>query len=142
LDILKTGVAPVVYQTGIAPVNSCPLKGKYLSRSLKGKREQAFCAADLYSGAKYLVEPSLAQAALVAGSDVSSVWWALQRMPFRKAILADEMPLVPARPKKACPVPVPVQAGVNDAVLYDLIREIGIDRLLTVAAAVEAQAHY
>jgi hypothetical protein len=57
-----------------------PLRGRYLSRSLRdNKRKADFTAADLYRGTTQLVEPSLAQAALITGSDVTAVWWALQR---------------------------------------------------------------
>ena len=132
--ISKTGAMPVMYQTGTRPVNSTPLQGKYLSRFLKSKREKAFAGADLYSGATHLVSPTLVQAAGIADSDVSSVWWALQRLPFRKEIIAGDLPLVPARPKKPS-VPVPM---VDDAVILDFVRKVSVPRILDAAVAVEA----
>jgi hypothetical protein len=106
--------------------------------------DQAFAAADLYRGNKRLIDPTLAQTAFITGSDITALWWALRREDHREEIIAGRLPLVPSRPKKACSVPAP-KAAVDDAgligIIGDIIGQIGIDRLLTVAAAVEAQAH-
>jgi hypothetical protein len=83
--------------TGLGPVNSIPpIKGRYITRSLKTRNEAAFAAAD-------------------------------------------------SRPKEARSVPAP-QAGIDDVgfigVIRDIISQIGVDRFLRIAAAVEAQAHH
>jgi hypothetical protein len=96
------------YQNDAVSVNSTtptPLKGRYLSRSLKGRHEGAFASADLYCGTKYLVEPSLQQAALITGNEVSAVWWAVHRLPFREAIIAGELPLIPPHNRKGSNLP-------------------------------------
>jgi hypothetical protein len=111
-----------------------------LSRSLKDRSQAAFAGADLYTGRKQLVEPSLAQAAVITGSDVSSVWWALQRERFRDDILGGWMPLVPPRKKEKKPPPLApiVYGNVDDAAVIDFARNIGIARVLDAAVAVEA----
>jgi hypothetical protein len=81
-----------IYTTGLGPVNWGPLRGRYLRRSLRNKNEAAFTAADLYRGIRQLVEPSLAQAAFLAGSDVTAVWWALHREEYRGDIIVGLMP--------------------------------------------------
>jgi hypothetical protein len=130
------------YPTAPVAVNSSALRGRYLTRSLKGK-EAAFAGADLYRGVKQLVEPTLAQAAFLTGSNVNAVWWALHRREFREEILCGEMPLVPP-PSRAVPVPAsngndvtpPMTVGV-DQMLAEAIRIVGIDHALAIAARVE-----
>jgi hypothetical protein len=125
------------YQTGAVSVNSTtptPLKGRYLSRSLKGKHEGDFVSADLYRGTKYLVEPSLQQAALITGSEVSSVWWAVQRLPFREAIIAGELPLVPPH-KKASILPATNGTAVHFERLIEMAKATGAELWLAAGAA-------
>jgi hypothetical protein len=138
MDILTT------YTTGFGPVNSIPrIKGRYITRSLKTRNDAAFAAADLYHGKKQLIEPTLAQTAAITGSDVSAVWWASQREEHRREILAGLLPLVPSRQRKApASVPVPKVDDAVIGVIRDIIGQIGMDRFLTVAAAVEAQVHH
>jgi hypothetical protein len=133
----------MLYQTGLAPVNRSPLRGRYLSRSL-GKREGWFVGADLYRGDRYLVEPSLEQAALLTGSKVSAVWWALRREECREAIIAGELPLVPPSVPKANGAPsVPVfNSGIDDAELMHIAHVVGAERMLAAAVAVENGQHY
>jgi hypothetical protein len=131
------------YPTGLRLVNSIPLplKGRYLKRSLKNRHLAAFVGADLVSGEAQLVEPTLAQAAFITGSEVMSVWWAMQRQDHREEIIAGLMPLVPSRHKKAYSVPA-AKAGIDDVMLFDIISKVGVDHTLAIAAAVEAQAHH
>jgi hypothetical protein len=84
-----------------------------LNRFLRGnKRKADFIAADLCRGAKQLVEPSLAQAALITGSDVTAVWWAFRREEYRDEICHGEMPLIPPR-AKAPPMSAPKVNGAT-----------------------------
>jgi hypothetical protein len=134
----------LTYTTRLGLVNAMPLRGKYLGRSIRTKKDAAFFGADLYRGEKRLVEPSLAQAASITGSDISAVWWALHREEYRSAILYGELPLVPSRQRQApalVPVPKVEDAGLV-AVIRDLVGRIGVDRLLTVMSAIEVQAHH
>jgi hypothetical protein len=128
-----------VYLTELRPVNpapSLPLRGRYLSRGLKGKHEAAFVAADLYAGRKHLIEPSLAVAAAITGASPTEVWWALRRQMERAAILSGQMPLVPSRPHKA--PAVNGNGSVSDAELLQIVRSVGVARVLDAAVAIEA----
>ena len=128
----------LTYATDVMPVNweAVPLRGRYLCRSLDSKAKAAFVGADLYRGTSRLIEPSLAQAAFITGSDVTAVWWALRREEYRSEICRRLMPLMPARPKKngkALSVPM-----VDDAEIINFVRNVGIGRVLDAACAVEA----
>jgi hypothetical protein len=121
-----------------------PLRGRYLSRSLQDKKVCAFIGADLYRGIAHLVEPSLTQSALLSGSDVTAVWWALRREKYRDEIIRGLLPLVPPR-QKAPPVSAPKSNGcvqlelfeINDAELINLARRVGPQRMLEAACAAE-----
>ena len=121
------------YQVGRWSVNST-VTGQYLSRARWTRRERYFVGADLYRGVKQLIEPTLAQAAFLAGSNVSAVWWACQREDHRDEIIPGLMPLMPPRPKKP-QLPVPM---VDDAEIISFVRTVGIGRVLDAAVAVEA----
>jgi hypothetical protein len=119
--------------TGLGPVkwSPTPLRGRYLRRSLNSKLKAAFVGADLYRGDTQLVEPSLMQAAFITGSEVSAVWWALQRGEFRSEICLGLMPLAPSRASKA-------KAPISDPEVINFVRTVGIGRVLDAAVAVEA----
>lgn len=115
------------YQTGSGSVNS-PVTGQYLSRARLTRRERDFVSADLYRGVKFLVQPTLAQAAFLAGSNVSAVWWACHREEFRDEIIRGQLPLVP--PLALKPIP--------DTAVVSFVRHVGISRMLDAAVVVEA----
>jgi len=117
----------LTYPTSLAPVNST-VTGQYLSRARLTRRERDFVGADLRRGVKFLVHPTLAQAAFLAGSNVSAVWWACHRQGFRGEIIRGLLPLVPPRVSK----PIP------DTAVVDFVRTVGITRVLDAACAVEA----
>jgi hypothetical protein len=73
------------YQTGGESVDRSALKGRYLRRSLKDKRQAASVGADLYRGVRQLTGLSMTQAAFLTGSDVVSVRWAARREEYRDA---------------------------------------------------------
>jgi hypothetical protein len=131
------------------PVNCSPLRGRYLGRSFGSKHEAAFAGADLYAGRKQLVEPSLAQSALVTGSDASSVWWALRREDYREAIIAGELPLVPARTKApplvpgtngSSALPASITGMIADSDVISFVRSVGVNRVLKAACLLESAA--
>jgi hypothetical protein len=97
---------------------------------------RAFVAADLYSGACYLIKPTLKQAAWLAHVNYSYAHWAVKRYAQRKDILAGLLPLVPPFTPKSTSIITP--ETVTDAELADVIRKAGISRTLDVAAMVEA----
>jgi hypothetical protein len=136
----------LTYPTKPSLVNSIPLRGKYLSRTPRTPRECDFLGSDLYRGVFHLIEPSLAQAAFLAGShNTTAVWWAVKREDFRMEILNGDLPLVPARlgvPKTNGHARVaPTRANgesVDDVTLIAVIRNCGVERTLQAAMAVEA----
>lgn len=123
-----------------------PVRGRYISRLLQNAAHAAFLGADLHSGRAVLVGPSLVQSALIAGSNVTAVWWAERRQEHRPAIIAGERPLIPrpSRPDDKPPAPngngglMPVPATIDDATLFALIQMAGTDRVLAAAVAVES----
>jgi hypothetical protein len=50
-----------------ALVNPVPITGRFLAHNRKNRIERAFLAADLHTGAKGLVEPTVSQSALLTG---------------------------------------------------------------------------
>jgi hypothetical protein len=112
---------------------SMPITGQALSRKRNWQpHEREFVAADLYSGSKRLIKPTLAQAmALTGAGSTASVWWATKRESLREEIMRGWLPLVPPREVKP-------SAPVSDGELFDLVRNVGIGRVLEAACAVEA----
>jgi len=118
---------------------STPVSGRYLSHNKYDAIGRAFLAADLYTGAKVLVKPTLKQSALLARVNATYAWWAVRREPERATIEAGSVPLVPAQHK-------PLLLGIDlDALaakpnpdLVALVRSVGIDRVLEAACFVEA----
>jgi hypothetical protein len=110
-----------------------PVTGQSLSRKRNWQpHERDFWAADLYSGAKRLIKPTLAQAASLTGAgSTSSVWWALQRESVRQEIMNGWMPLVPPRALKS-------KAPISDPEIIDFVRTVGLERVLDAAVVVEA----
>jgi hypothetical protein len=142
-----------VYLTTPDSVNSIPIRGRYLNRPERTKRECAFLGADLYCGRLHVVDLSLEQAAFLSLSTPSAVWWAAQRQEHREAILRGELPLVPA-PSRTPTLPVlngnghapPILNGNGHAVtedieLFDVIKRAGVDRTINAAIAVERALH-
>lgn len=132
LTVYRPNLGPVNATPTIVRVESMPVTGQALSRKRNWRlHERAFWAADLYSGDKRLIKPTLAQAAALTGAgSTSSVWWALQREAVREEIMLGLLPMVPPRATK----PVPV----SDGDLFDFVRNVGIGRVLDAACAVEA----
>jgi hypothetical protein len=112
---------------------SRPVTGQALGRKRNWQpHEREFWAADLYTGGRRLVKPTLAQAAALTGAgSTTSVWWALQRESVREEIMRGWLPLVPPREMKS-------KARVSDDELFDLVREAGIGRVLEAACLVVA----
>lgn len=121
-----------LYHLPTSGVNPTPITGRALCHSTAPLVERAFVAWDLISGAHYLVSPTITQAAGLARVNRTYAFWAGQREAHRAQILSGELPLVPARPK---PLLVP---AVDDAVILDFVKQVGIDRVLNAAVAAEA----
>jgi hypothetical protein len=138
------------YPTVQSPVNhTTPVRGRLLSRSPSSHHERAFRGADFYCGRAHLVKPTLMQSAFLAHSTPTAIWWAVHREAYRAEILAGLLPLTPprVRPLRApfniftsCTEPAlpPIDTAIDDAELVAIARLVGIDRMLTAAAVVEA----
>jgi hypothetical protein len=110
-------------------INSIPIGGRYLAHNHLGRTKRAFLGADLVTGTAHLVAPTQVQAAILAGVNRTYVQWALKQAANRAEIENGQLPLVPPHSK----------GMTDDAALFEIIREVGVERILTVAAAVDAQ---
>jgi hypothetical protein len=114
----------------IVRVPPMPVAGRYLAHSKLSSVERAFLASDLVSGDKLLVRPTIVQAAMLARVNKTYAWWAIRQQGNRAEIEAGYLPLVPAREVKP-------SAPVSDGELFDIVRDVGIGRVLEAAIAVE-----
>ena len=98
-----------------------PITGRYLAHAKHTHNEWAFIGADLATGRRHLVDPTIIQAAFLAhGVNRSAVQWALQRLNERIAIEGGVIPLV-RKPVKALPAPVSVEER-----LADIVSDVGL----------------
>jgi hypothetical protein len=115
------------------------LTGRYLAHNGKSRVVRAFYAADLHSGAKRLVTPTMTQSAYLARVSPAYAWAAAKRMDQRFQIENGWIPLVPPSVSKAngSMLPMSITGQMPDSDLIDFIRSIGVDRVFeaTVAAA-------
>jgi hypothetical protein len=118
-------------------VNSTPIPvtGNFLAHNQRSRVTRAFIAADLVTGAKRLVEPTVVQAALLTGVNRCYAHWAIKRLIERDQIEAGHVPLVPPKVNGASLL---VPTEIPDFDLIDLARRVGADRMLAAAVAAEA----
>jgi hypothetical protein len=137
-----------------------PLGGRYLAHNQLSLVKKAFFGADLATGRRPLVAPTVLQSAMLARVNPTYVRYAIKRLGERTAIEAGLIPLVP--PHSEIPVPpangnghapplsngngttghtVPTTLGVEDSSLFDLIAAIGVDRVINCAVEVERALH-
>jgi hypothetical protein len=125
-----------------ALVNPVPITGRFLAHNRKNRIERAFLAADLHTGAKGLVEPTVSQSALLTDVNRTYAWWAVKRQAERTQIEAGLVPLIPASsvahaangnnglPALAIEIP--------DFELIEFVCSVGVDRVLDAAVVAEA----
>lgn len=117
-------------------VGSTPITGRHLAHNRSSIVERAYLSADLHVGARFLVAPTVLQAAALARVNVTYVHHALKQAGNRFWIENGHMPLVPPRIKEP---KVPMVPEVYDqAAIIDFVRRIGIGPVLDAACAVEA----
>ena len=117
--------------TPIEPAKrSLPLSGRHLAHAPLSLVERAFLAADLVTGAKYLVDPTQTQGAALARVNRTYVYWAVKRQAARWNI---ERGLIPLIPTGTTP-----ESGIDDPGLVRLVRSVGVNRVLDAAIAAEA----
>lgn len=131
-----TGNAPVngVMQTcPVQAIEPTPITGRYLSHNWLDPVKRAFLGADLVFGVRYLVDPTIAMAAKLAGTCPSYVHAAIKHYGNRELIEDGVLPLLPA-PK---PRIVTINETADEFVLKEMIARIGIQRALEIAVEVE-----
>jgi hypothetical protein len=119
-------------------VNSASIPGSYLAYNQLSLIKRAFLAADLHLGAKHPTALTQLQSAMLARVNRTYVHWAVKRQAERAEIERGLFPLVPA---------APVRANGNgtahiDQALFNIIATVGVEKALTIAAAVEQAQHH
>ena len=118
-----------------------PISGRFLAHNRHSRIVRAFIAADLHSGALRLAKPTFVQAALLAGVNRAYAHWAIKRQAERAEIEAGLIPLVPASPVSKANgnmLPMSITGQMPDCDVIELVRSIGVNRVLEAAVAVEA----
>jgi hypothetical protein len=129
------------YPESVVNPTATPVSGGYLAHSHRSPIERAFTAADLYLGAIQLVLPTMTQATSLTRVNVTYGWWALKRRNERAAIQAGQVPLAPPRLAKMngnTALLVPPASEIDDSTFISIARNVGADRMLAAAVAVEA----
>jgi hypothetical protein len=122
------------YQITELVANAAPITGRFFAHNRLSRVERAFLAADLVTGATRLAEPTVVQAAILAGVNRTSAGWAKQAAN-RPDIIRGLLPLVPRSSL--------TRAQIDDHVIVDLVNRVGIDHLLAVMSTAEAaHAHH
>jgi hypothetical protein len=133
------------YQVPATTATSVPaLTGRHLAHTHANRVVRAFNAADLHSGAKRLVQPTMVQAAFIARVSTAYAWWAEKRMAERAAIEAGYVPLVPAgTPARGSgnghTALAPVD--IDDDELVRIAELVGVSRMIDAAAMAERNGH-
>ena len=123
-------------------VSSTLIPGSYLARNKLGLIERAFIAADLHLGAKDLVSPTQIQSAALSRVNHNYVYWAVKRYAERADIERGLVPLIPPQGEPATPkTNGTTTSGIDDSSLVQLVRSVGIDRVIHAAIAVERAQH-
>ena len=116
-------------------VNSASIPGSYLAYNQLSLIERAFLAADLHLGAKRPTALTQQQSATLARVNRTYVHWAVKRQAERAEIERGLIPLVPAAPVRTN------GTGIDQA-LFNIITTVGVEKALTIAAAVEQAQHH
>jgi hypothetical protein len=133
------------YHPKLNGVNPTPISGSLLAHSHASLATRAFWAADLVSGAKYLVAPTQIQAADLTRVNRGYVYHAIRRQAERVEIERGHTPLIPPHgevvvPKTNGATPT-IASGIDDAGLIQLVRSVGVNRVLNAAIVVERAQH-
>jgi hypothetical protein len=130
------------YHLSVPTVNAT-ITGRFLAHSPASAVARAFRAADLHTGAVQLVQPTMVQAAYLAGTSTTYARQAALRLAERAAIENGTIPLMP--PARAIPRANGLALAVlgpelDDSMLVSIAHAVGPERML--AAAVSAEAHH
>jgi hypothetical protein len=125
--------------TAIMATTTLIVNGRYLAQDNLGRIKRALIGADLHTGRMQLVTPTVLQSAVLAKVDVTEVRHALRHLDDRDRIeTAPTVLALPAPRGNGTAILAPQPNGADDA-LFDFVRKYGVDRVLTIAAAVEQE---
>jgi hypothetical protein len=122
-------------------VNPTPISGNYLAHNHASTVIRAFIGADLVSGVRTPVGLNQNQAAGLARVSPVYVHWALKRASERAEIERGHAPLIPPHGEVVVPKTngaTLTTNGIDDAGLIQLVRSVGVNRVLNAAIAVDA----
>jgi hypothetical protein len=130
------------YHSQTNGVNSAALSGNTLAYSHADLITRAFWGADLVEGVKYLIAPKQNQAAALVGVHPTYVCFALRRMAQRADVEQGKIPLIPppAVVPKTNGTALTAASGIDDASLVQIVRSVGINRVLEAAITAERAA--
>jgi hypothetical protein len=114
------------------------LTGRYLAHNRLSHVGRAFLAADLYAGIAEPTALTLTQAAKLARVNYTAAWWASHQSAQRADIVNGLLPLVPARSRTNGHTN---GHTISDPDLETVIHTAGVERVLDIAARVEAAEH-
>jgi hypothetical protein len=132
------------YHPKLNGVNPTPISGSYLAHNHASTVIRAFIGADLVSGVRTPVGLNQNQAAGLVRVNASYVHWALKRLPDRAEIERGHTPLIPPHGEVVVPKTngtTHTANGIDDAGLVQLVRSVGVNRVLNAAIAVERAQH-
>jgi hypothetical protein len=121
----------IIYDGMPASVNSTSVRGRFLAHNHYDRIARAFLGADLVSGKCRLISPTIVQAAGLCGVNRTYVHFALKRGANRREIENGLIPLMPRPVRESI-------TGIDDRELLEVVRLVGVERVLNAAAAVEA----
>jgi hypothetical protein len=106
------------------------------------KQQKAAKAADVYDGLA-VFQPTQGELAYLYGVSVALINRARQLPPERRKLVAAGRTRL-SSPARVQTLPKPATSNgksIDDAAVFDLVRNIGIEKVLTIAAAVEQAQH-
>jgi hypothetical protein len=140
----QSGRIPMPYHPKLNGVNPTPISGNYLAHNHASTAIRAFIGADLVSDVRCAVGLNQNQAAGLARVSPVYVHWALKRQADRAEIERGHIPLIPPHAGVVIPKTngsTHTANGIEDAGLIQLVRSVGVNRVLNAAIAVERAQH-
>jgi hypothetical protein len=113
------------------------LNGRSLAHMKLTSRQRAALGAQIAKG-EIELKPSASQAARQVGVSTTYVGAACRWSPEKRAAVVRGFPM--PKPKAAPKVAPPKVVVMDDAYVADIIRSVGVDRVLNLACQVEQQA--
>jgi hypothetical protein len=114
-------------------------RGVSLAHRRDSKSQRAAKAAEVYDGGTY--QPTLRELSILYGVSMSTIHRARQLSPeMRHAVAVGRAKLPLPTRQLTLALPESTGNGKMDDVLFKIVRRVGIEKMLSVAAAVQAAA--